>query len=153
MLPNVLCWLFISDSYSWILEWTPWGYAKSLLWKGLNPQMIVSKEMLKLMGWCIKLDRAEVAVAISLVLNSNFSCTYQNLSELNHILICSRKPGNYKSTNSLQTDWTNSNRHWSMDFAVRAYFALIETLFMLSVCIKQRKNLHCGRKRYFSAYI
>ena len=47
--------------------------------------MIVSKEMLKLMGWCIKLDRAEVAVAISLVLNSNFSCTYQNLSELNHI--------------------------------------------------------------------
>ena len=28
--------------------------------------------------------------------------------------------------------------HWSMDSAL-AYFALIQTLFMLSVCIKQRK--------------
>ena len=71
-------------SYSWILEWTRWGYAKPFLW---------------ITYWA----------------------------------------GIKTGTNFLQTNWTNSNRHWSMDFAVRAYFALIETLFMLSVCIKQRK--------------
>ena len=36
---------------------------------------------------------------------------------------------------------TKTVLHWSMDLAVKAYFALIQTLFMLSlsVCIRQRK--------------